>query len=312
MQAQADVAGLIRVLQGDDAERRKRAAAALLALDARMATSALRDALHNETDSDTRAHILAALEGLTDEAELEDLPPPEETLLKRMTEKLHDKDPQQVILAAKTLGELGNKLAVESLVMLFKDSKVSIQVRLAVAEALLKLDSAPVEVALLANLRHADSHIRRSGAAILGHIKAEWAIDPLAKALRDPHPLVRRTARAALKNIGTPEARRALAHGTFPSIPENRPPKPEPRTGDATVPIAPRHGLLRYIQTDDDSEDETDASENDTGNGGNQPETRSDEQQPHMLPTRPLDPSQVEELEARLKRKLEPPQDSSE
>ena len=116
-----------------------------------------------------------------------------------------------ILSAAEQLGELGDKIAVEGLILAFNNQKHSIHVRLAIAEALLKLESAPVEVALLANIRHSDWHIRRNGAAILGQLKAEWAIDPLSGILNDPHPVVRRTALAALKHIGTPESRKAIA-----------------------------------------------------------------------------------------------------
>jgi len=181
--------------------------------------------------------------------------------------------------------------------MIFNDSGVSIEVRLAVAEALLKLESAPVEVALLAALRHSDWKIRRNGAAILGQLKAAWAVEPLAKAVRDPHPTVRRTAYAALKHIGTPEARKALAGttskdkaATKPKRPANMPsrhlPKKKKGTGSLLDRISPPPGAA----SDVDENDESDESE--------MPEQR------HIQPTKPLDPKTLELIEKRRKQQL--------
>jgi len=252
-QAEANIKELINTLSNREPIRRKRAAAALLALGATDAIPALRRALGVEAEDSVRPIIATALQSL--EAELaesarparnapttrvrpvrddstvmirqpvnkdaEDGTDAEQTPAQRerevyeppevLIEKLKDENPEVVIAAAHKLGVQRVMQAVEPLVLLFQDEANSIQVRLAVAEALLQLESAPVEVTLLANLRHPNWDIRRKAAAILGHLKAEWAIVPLTQHLRDPNETVRRVARAALRHIGTPEARRALA-----------------------------------------------------------------------------------------------------
>jgi hypothetical protein len=209
---------------------------------------------------------------------------------------------------------MGDKLAVEPLVLLFNDARMSIQVRLAVAEALLKLESAPVEVALLANLRHSDWRIRRNGAAILGQLKATWAIQPLARALRDSNKHVRRTARAALKHIGTPEARKALARD---GQSRNRRKPMQPRTPDGKKKKVrrprPRHdGLLSRVQEDDDSDDDSqqnDLSErnrrgtaplNSSTDPDASPDAKKSDASPHYEPTRPLNPEILEALQREL------------
>lgn len=252
-QAEANIKELIDTLSNREPIRRKRAAAALLALGATDAIPALRRALSVEAEDSVRPIIATALQSL--EAELAENVGParsaptarvrpvrdDSTVMIRqplnkdaedgegaeknpaqrereiyeppevLIEKLKDENPEVVIAAAHKLGVQRVMQAVEPLVLLFQDEANSIQVRLAVAEALLQLESAPVEVTLLANLRHPNWDIRRKAAAILGHLKAEWAIVPLTQHLRDSNETVRRVARAALRHIGTPEARRALA-----------------------------------------------------------------------------------------------------
>lgn len=215
-QSKMDIDGLVRGLSSDNKDIRRRAAAALKAMGSAQALPALKSAFAAEEDPQTKHSIAIAIEMLTHEAQKQ-----KETSAKNPVRSRDAKvqillrmltldDTDKVIKAARILGELGEKIAVSPLIMLFNDQKHSIHVRLAVAEALLKLESAPVEVALLANLRHPEWQIRRNGAAILGQLKAEWAIQPLARALKDPHPIVRRTSLAALKHIGTPESRKAL------------------------------------------------------------------------------------------------------
>ncbi|GEM_PF-7073822 len=211
MQANFDIGGLVEALKNSDAGIRRRAAAALRALDAKTAVPALKEALLKEDDSAVLKSLQEAVSALDTSEESATPLTPKQVLFNELIGQLQSLASDQVVSAAEQLGELGNKLAVEPLVLLFNNLKAPIQVRLAVAEALIKLESAPVEVALLANLRHPSWHIRRNGAAILGQLKAEWAIEPLGRALFDPHETVRKTATAALKYIGTPEARKILA-----------------------------------------------------------------------------------------------------
>lgn len=211
LQANADIDGLIQALEAADATTRRRAAAALRAIGAVSALPALRMAISREMDEETRSLLITVTESLTEESGEDINESRVLTPVDLLAVELASDDLPTAIAAAQKLAELGDKTAVVPLILTFNDMSAPINLRLAVAEALLKLESAPVEVALLANLRHQDWEIRRNGAAILGKLKAEWAIEPLGKALGDPHPTVRKTALAALKYIGTPEARKVVA-----------------------------------------------------------------------------------------------------
>lgn len=220
LQANSDIDGLSQALTNADATIRKRAAAALRALGAFSAISALEGALDRETDPETRSTILAALSILQQEKERKDLNP-QETMevmairtidpeVQRLIDDLNGSDNLKAIRAAQMLSDKSAKEAVEPMVMRFNSPKTPITVRLALAEALLKLESAPVEVALLGALRSTEWQVRRNGAAILGQLRAQWAIEPLARAMFDANETVRKTAYAALKRINTPQAQRAI------------------------------------------------------------------------------------------------------
>ncbi|MDZ4672009.1 MAG: HEAT repeat domain-containing protein [Phototrophicales bacterium] len=220
LQANSDVDGLTQALTNPDATTRKRAAAALRALGAFSAIASLETALDRETDPETRSNMLAALSILQQEKERKDLNP-QDTLemlvvstidpnIQRLIDDVNGADNLKAIRAAQALGEKSAKEAVEPMVMRFNSPKTPIMVRLALAEALLKLESAPVEVALLGALRSTEWQVRRNGAAILGQLRAQWAIEPLAKAMFDRNEIVRKTAYAALKRIDTPQSQRAI------------------------------------------------------------------------------------------------------
>lgn len=276
LQAQYNINGLIEALAVDDMHIRRRAMVALRKLRALDAIPAIKSAMLNEKDPETHTLMVETLKSFG--VSIEEIMQPDQvnhaddTNLEQLVKQLESDDNDQVTEAARQLGEMGDKLAVSALVLLFNDARRSIQVRLAVAEALLKLESAPVEVALLANLRHTDWHIRRNGAAILGQLKAEWAIQPLARAISDPHQTVRRTARAALKHIGTPEARKALAQESNNAARQPIKPSTSPLSDTEALrrieqaeaaasgepPEAPRKGLLQRVDRDE-SDTETDA-----------------------------------------------------
>jgi hypothetical protein len=211
LQANTDIEGLINALEAEDPVTRRRAAAALRAIGATSALPALRMAISRELDEDTRSLLITVTESLTEESGEDINETRVLTPVDMLAMELASDDLATAVAAAQKLAELGDKTAVVPLILKFNDLSAPISLRLAAAEALLKLKSAPLEVALLANLRHQDWQIRRNGAAILGQLKAEWAIEPLGKALADPHPTVRKTALAALKFIGTPEARKVVA-----------------------------------------------------------------------------------------------------
>lgn len=228
MQTRFDTRGLIEALHHADPAIRKRAVVALRAVGAVESIPALKEALHQEQDSETRAALVAALATLeTDQNPLvtEDAPtlaptPHDETqiLMETYIAQLKSGESARVLEAIQKLSDIKNKRAVEALVLLFNDQTRPSQERLQAAEALLKLDSAPIEVALLGTLRSPTWKIRRNSAAILGRMRAAWAVQPLAEALKDEIEIVRRTALAALKAINTPEARQALG-ATRPSRP---------------------------------------------------------------------------------------------
>jgi hypothetical protein len=216
LQAQFNTQGLVTALSNDDAGVRRRAAAALRALGAFHTIPDLKKALERETDEETRATLDTTITMLQQEKDgsqrVADLTPSKvKTLVEQLIEKLKStQNSSAIIRIARALGEIGDKQAVESLVLIFNNTEVPIKVRLAVAEALLKLESAPVEVSLLGALRSPEWRVRRNGAAILGQLRATWAVEPLATALRDENEIVRRTALAALRNIGTKEAGEAI------------------------------------------------------------------------------------------------------
>ena len=334
LQAQLDIAGLNTALSNDDPGIRKRAAAALRALGATESITALEQALQQETDSDTRLHITAALEALQAEIqrqkdEMEEDDSSDETAiisgeLQRLIHQLQSDDEDEVIQTAKRLGELKDKQAVEPLVVQFKDPKVSVKVRLAVAEALLELESALVEIALLGALRRSDWRIRRNGAAILGQLKADWAIDPLSKALFDKNAKVRRTAFAALKYIGTPEAINAIRAAKAKRDAALVQKESTPVKTDTTEALAVNPEVSINITPDEDSTSTADITPetpaNDTEKSAPLPDASgmesNDDDEPdgdkiawpkrqevrhtNLAPTKPLNPDVLEEARARF------------
>ena len=165
-------------------------------------------ALSREIDPQVREIIIASLEILERPTDIEgmfrtgDVP--------GLIQVLRSNNIQHIMDAAAALGQLQDRSAVEPLVIVFHNPASPPRVRLAAAEALLELKSAPAVVTLLGALRRDSWQVRRNAAAVLGQLQATWAVEPLAKALRDPHPVVRRTAAAALRRIGTAEAVNAL------------------------------------------------------------------------------------------------------
>ncbi len=241
LQTRLDTAGLIAALKHENTGIRKRAAAALRTLGVTDAVPALKEALAQEKDEATREAISAALEALTAteaQADAERETGAEDTAkatpepsseLQKLIVQLKSRDESVLRPVIHQLAELGDKLAAEPLVVLFNDKKLSADIRLEIAEALVKLESAPSEVALLAALRSPDWHIRRNGAAILGQSRADWAVKPLAQILDDPVEIVRKTARAALRRIGTAQAVQVLkAASPLHAKPKEKAPPPKP------------------------------------------------------------------------------------
>jgi HEAT repeat protein len=217
LQIKADAPGLIAALDHDDPSIRKRAAAALRTLGATQAIGALETRLRTEQEPEVRMTISSALEAL-----LIEQGPVRLRETRRLVAQLKGDDPAASIKAARELAVLKDKTAVEALVITFHNSRLASDVRLAAAEALIALESAPALVTLLVALRRPDWTTRRSAAAVLGQLRADWAVGALAKCLKDDHEAVRRTARAALKRIATPQAIQALAEDDLAALAQPR------------------------------------------------------------------------------------------
>lgn len=128
--------------------------------------------------------------------------------LLRQTRSQNWSEVEQALLG---LGRLGDRTVVEHLILMFRNMGLPAKVRLACAEALLMLESAPASVSLLAALRKPQANVRRNAAAILGQLQADWAVEPLIAVMQtDSQNVVRKTAMAALRHIRTPEALQAL------------------------------------------------------------------------------------------------------
>jgi HEAT repeat protein len=338
LQAQFDTHGLEDALHSDDPGIRRRAAAALRALGAVDTIPALQAALEQESDPGARSNILAALAILQQELERQqqasgELVSPQEPLSRhdRLVRQLRYGGPDEAIYAAHILGENEALQAVVPLVMVFNDPSTPIKVRLAVAEALLKLESAPVEVALLGALRSEEPRIRRNAAAILGQLRAEWAIDPLAELLDDAVELISKTAQAALRFIGTPEAFEALRRHSERETERERSREQDNlrasidestaafnsdiRNAMAQVdsPTQPIHKVPAHLMASDEDDSGSEDEIGVEGDKANQTmadgqiawprRERKEEANPSLAPTRPLDPKILETLEERLKQR---------
>lgn len=213
MQAQGDIRGLIDVLKQGDLDQRRRAAMALRMLGAASAIPVLQDVILAETDVSVREVLVATLAAILDHhsgGSDKAAAASRGMTTAQLIARLNSPNIEHAVRSAQELAEQQEKLAVEALMVTFNNRKLAARVRLAAAEALIKLESAPMEVTLLAALRSPKWNIRRSAAAMLGQLEADWAVEPLIAALRDAHERVRAKARAALEHIDTSEARRAI------------------------------------------------------------------------------------------------------
>jgi HEAT repeat protein len=213
LQARGDIKGIIQALDAIDPQVRARAVMALGALNAAEALpklKLLREREFNPTRRKLFDQTIAKLEGASR--------PPTGPLLPKtpptfdeLVQQVRPEHPEEAEKAIQELTKLKDRRAVEPLIMAFRNYAYPAKTRLACAEALLALESAPASVSLLGALRKPQSHIRRNAAAILGQLKADWAVIPLVTVMQnDPSNLVRKTAVAALRHIRTPEALMAL------------------------------------------------------------------------------------------------------
>jgi hypothetical protein len=195
---------LIEALRHPDAGTRRGAAASLRALGAWQAVPALQEALDTEGDGLVHAALTAAIQYLDHDIHVEALIKNRD--VRGLAKMLSSSRLDDVATACRALGSIGDRQAVEALVMVFRNPMLPDRIRLAAAEALLKLESAPAVVTLLGALRREDWQVRRNAAAVLGQLRATWATEALIRALGDPNPTVRRTVLAALRRIGTSQA----------------------------------------------------------------------------------------------------------
>jgi hypothetical protein len=243
LQANSDVRGLLDAVRQGTPDVRRRAITALRSLSATSAIPALQSILVAEKDAEIRPLLISTLDYLFQQEVDDDDPSAEQhSRVVQFIAQLNSDKPELIIRAIQNLADLNEKIAAESLVVVFHNRQLPPDVRLAAAEALIKLESAPVEITLLGALRHKDWHHRRNAAAVLGQLSADWAIRPLAEALRDEQEIVRRTAYAALKRIATPEALKAIEPpqtvAPTPTTTEKAP-EPKPATTSSIIPSAP-------------------------------------------------------------------------
>lgn len=221
LQARWTVRSLIKALKNEDSLIRKRAAASLLVLGALDAIPQIEEALKTETDDDVHLHLETAYLTLLREREERENNPPDQTATRpivakidpetqALIDKLRTGDANQIIETARIAAQQKALPVVETLVILFNRRETPLKARLAVAEALLEMASAPVEVSLLGALRSDNWQVRRKGAIILGELSAEWAIEPLMRCLSDKNVTVRQAAYHALHKIDTPASCRIL------------------------------------------------------------------------------------------------------
>lgn len=236
LQSRGDVEGLIGALRYADSSIRRGAAAALRALGAWQAVPALQSALNVESDWQVHAAISAALQYLDHDIHIETLVRNRD--VRGLIKMLNSARLDDVLTACNALAVIGDKLASEHLVMVFRNTALPNRIRLAAAEALLKLESAPGVITLLGALRRDDWQVRRNAAAVLGNLQASWATEPLIKALNDPIPAVAQMAAAALRRIGAQEALVAVQNYEK-ALARRQATQTQPLTGPATAPLSP-------------------------------------------------------------------------
>ncbi|MBZ0307306.1 MAG: HEAT repeat domain-containing protein [Anaerolineae bacterium] len=211
LRAQGNVEGILKALDETDPGVRRRAIIALRDMKAGEAIPRLKMLLEREFNPELRGILVGAIEALEGKAELQPQPatPPDHRA--ELVKILQTGNDEERITAIQELSKLDDRTVVEHLVAIFRTPLLSPSVRLAAAEALLALDSAPASVSLLGALRKSEWQVRRNAVAVLGQLKADWCVETLADVLRtDPHPMVRKTAAAALRHINTRQARAVL------------------------------------------------------------------------------------------------------
>lgn len=209
MQARRDIRGLVEALSIADERVRLRAVMALRSLEAVEALPALRAMKNQEQNIAIRDALTEALRFLDKDA----APDGQSGLQIRdaLLNDLNSDDPNKVLAAIPKVIKIHDRTIIEHLVRIFRQRSLPPRVRLAAADALLELKSAPASASLLGALRKPEWQARRNAAAVLGQLNADWAVPPLVNvAMNDANMTVRKTAVAALKRINTTEAIQAL------------------------------------------------------------------------------------------------------
>lgn len=188
----AEIEALIEtLLQDDDPNERRWAAAGLGQYGDPMAVPALIEALRQDDDSKVRTQAATALGMIGDPAAVDDL-----------IDALENGDEDMRTQATRALGEIGDDRAVQSLSHALRTDG-SPHIRQLAAWALGRTGhSAAVEP--LADTLHTDGSplVRRSAAAGLGSLGVESGIDPLIKSFQDNDALVRWESVKALSDVG--------------------------------------------------------------------------------------------------------------
>jgi HEAT repeat protein len=124
--------------------------------------------------------------------------------LQNLLTSLRDGNPSDRQRAAISLGNLGDKRAVQPLIEALKDGDSF--VRDFAVRALGKIGDSRAVEALIRAMGDDNLLVRRSAAASLGVLKDPEAVEPLIKALKDGDSLMRRAAAIALGALGDPRA----------------------------------------------------------------------------------------------------------
>jgi HEAT repeat protein len=247
LQINKNIPALIKLCTHPVVSTRRRAIVSLRAINATTAIPDLMKLLVIEDDPDIRDIIDATIAHLVS-VEKTGVVPERYNRVVRLIGRLATNREEQIIPAIQELGEIGDLMAVEALMLVFGDHSYTHRTRFEAAEALLKLKSPPADVTLLTALRNKnDARLRRKAAAVMGQMNADWATHALIGALNDPEEAVRITARAALEAIGNRDAVEALKNPPTPRK-RGRPPK------SATNPLKPKTPPPNQTDSADDDE----------------------------------------------------------
>jgi HEAT repeat protein len=241
LQLNKNIPALIKLCSHPVASVRRRAVVSLRALNASSALPDLMKLLVRESEPDIRDVINTTINHLVNFEATGEVPERYRRVV-RLIGRLATNREEHIIPAIQELGDLGDLMAVEALMLVFGDRSYTHRTRLVAADALIKLKSAPMEVTLLTAIRNMENtRLRRTAAAVMGQLNADWATGALIIALNDPEEIVRVTAKAALEAIGNDEAMAAVKAPPPPrkrgrprkSMFASNPPKPAPPDSSA-------------------------------------------------------------------------------